>query len=81
MSNKQKQLVADLPAEKQKILRDYAESVYRRCLEWSQWPDNSIFAFRPIAKPQWIANCMQDALDYIDVRHTWEELELRTKVR
>lgn len=64
----QRRLVLDLPADRQETLRAYAEGCYDRGVRIG-------LLVRPIARPQWVANCMQDALDHIGTTETWERIE------
>ena len=64
----QRRFVLDLPADRQELLKAYAEGCYDRAVE-------TFDDFRPIVRPQWVANCMQDALDHIGTTETWERIE------
>ena len=61
-------LVLDLPSDRQELLRAFAEGCYDRGCKY-------IENFRPIPRPQWVANCMQDVLDHIGTTESWERIE------
>lgn len=61
-------LVLDLPAERQELLKAYAEGCYDRGVRIG-------LLRHPIPRPQWVANCMQDALNHIGTTESWERIE------
>ncbi len=66
-------LVLDLPADRKELLRAHAEGCYDRFLELSEsrfWQ-----GWKPIARQEWVANCMQDALNHIGKSESWERIE------